>query len=61
MFEFAPAWSPNGKDLVFVQQENGGAARRLYILELPTGAVRPLTPDVRWAGSPDWRPQLGAR
>jgi dipeptidyl aminopeptidase/acylaminoacyl peptidase len=61
VFDFVPAWSPNGKDLVFVQQENGGAARRLYILELATGAVRPLTPDVRWAGSPDWRPQLGAR
>jgi TolB protein len=55
--DFAPAWSPNGSDLVFVQQENGGAARRLYILQLASGAVRPLTPDVQWADSPDWRPQ----
>ncbi len=54
--DFASAWSPNGSELVIVQQENGGAARRLYILELATGAVRPLTPGIRWAGSPDWRP-----
>ncbi len=56
VFDFAPAWSPNGSDLVFVSQEEGGRARRLYVLELATGAVRPLTPQVRWAGSPDWRP-----
>lgn len=61
VFDFAPAWSPNGSDLVFVQQENGGGARRLYILELATGAVRPLTPDIRWAGSPDWRPSPRVR
>ncbi len=54
--DFAPAWSPNGSDLVFVQQENGGGAMRLYILKLTTDVIRPLTPDIRWAGSPDWRP-----
>ena len=53
--DFAPAWSPTGRDLVFVRQEDGGAARHLYVLDLSTGAVRPLAPDVRWAGSPDWR------
>jgi Tol biopolymer transport system component len=57
--DFAPAWSPSGKDLVFVQQEDGGGARRLYILNLATDAVRRLTPNVRWAGSPDWRPRVG--
>lgn len=57
--DFAPAWSPSGKELVFVQQENGGAAMRLYILKLATGAIRPLTPEVRWADSPDWRPGPG--
>lgn len=50
--DFAPAWSPTGNELVFVRQ---GAARRLYVLELSTGAVRPLTPKIRWADSPDWR------
>ncbi|MGH2914942.1 MAG: hypothetical protein ACRDMX_08135 [Solirubrobacteraceae bacterium] len=57
--DFAPAWSPDGSDLVFVQQENGGGARRLYILALATGAITPLTPTVRWAGSPDWRAGAG--
>lgn len=59
VFDFAPAWSPNGSALVFVQHENGGAARRLYILQLATGAVRPLTPNIRSVGSPDWRPSPG--
>ena len=56
VFDFAPAWSPNGSDLVFVQQGNGGATRRLYTLDLATATVKQLTPDIRWAGSPDWRP-----
>jgi TolB protein len=54
--DFSPAWSPTGADLAFVQQESGGIARRLYVLELATGAVRPLTPTTRWANSPDYRP-----
>ena len=53
--DFDPAWSPTGRELVFVRQENGGAARRLYVLKLSTAAVRPVTPKIRWAGSPDWR------
>jgi Tol biopolymer transport system component len=55
VYDFAPAWSPTSRALVFVRQEDGGDARRLYVLELSTGAVRPVTPGVRWAGSPDWR------
>jgi Tol biopolymer transport system component len=57
--DFAPAWSPDGSALVFVQQEDGGGARRLYILDLVTDQVKPLTPGIRWAGSPDWRPSPG--
>jgi TolB protein len=53
--DFAPAWSPDGSELVFVRQEDGGGARRLYVLELSTRAVRALTPGIRWASSPDWR------
>jgi Tol biopolymer transport system component len=55
VYDLAPAWSPTGSELVFVRQEDGGGARRLYVLKLSTGTVRPLTPGVRWAGSPDWR------
>jgi dipeptidyl aminopeptidase/acylaminoacyl peptidase len=54
--DFAPAWSPDAGDLVFVRQEDGGGARRLYVVQVATGSVRPLTPGVRWASSPSWRP-----
>jgi Tol biopolymer transport system component len=57
VFDFAPAWSPDGKHLVFVQQDDGGAARRLYILDLAARTQRSLTPRIRWANSPDWRPK----
>jgi TolB protein len=59
VFDYAPTWSPDGSALVFVQQEDGGAARRLYVLELAGDAVRPLTPGIRWAESPDWRANHG--
>jgi Tol biopolymer transport system component len=32
--DFAPAWAPDGGHLVFIRQEEGGAARRLYVVEL---------------------------
>ena len=50
-----PGWSATGSELVFVRQEDGGGATRLYALRLSTGAVRRVTPGVRWASSPDWR------
>lgn len=52
-----PAWSPSGVELVFVRDETGGGgATRLYVLQLSTGGVRPLTPRIRWAQHPGWRP-----
>jgi Tol biopolymer transport system component len=53
--DFAPAWSPTGTQLVFERQQGDGAARRLYVLDMSTAAVRPVAPQIRWAGSPDWR------
>ncbi|MGH3262828.1 MAG: TolB family protein [Trebonia sp.] len=59
----APAWSPTGKDLVFLREQEHRLAShgyfnssRLYVLKLSTGKVRALTPETRWAESPDWRP-----
>jgi Tol biopolymer transport system component len=54
--DFAPAWSPTGSELVFVRQDDDGAARRLYVVELTTNKLRSITPTLRWADSPDWRP-----
>jgi dipeptidyl aminopeptidase/acylaminoacyl peptidase len=56
VFDFAPAWSPDGLHLAFVRQEDGGAARRLYVLDVGTGRTRLLTPGVVWVDTPAWRP-----
>lgn len=66
-----PAWSPTGRQLVFVRdqehplkhpvptkhgEDTAFNAVRLYVLRLSTGAVRLLTPNLRNADDPDWRP-----
>jgi TolB protein len=58
----SPAWSPTGNDLVFLRENDHRLARRryfnstrLYVLELSSHKIRPLTPEIRWAESPDWR------
>lgn len=56
VYDFAPTWSPNGLHIAFVRQENGGAARRLYVLDVGTGQTRLLTPGVAGADTPAWRP-----
>ena len=54
--DFEPAWSPTRNRLVFVRDEAGGGATRLYVLQLATHKVQPLTPGIRWAQRPGWRP-----
>ncbi|MGH2921393.1 MAG: lysyl oxidase family protein [Gaiellaceae bacterium] len=52
-FESAPAWSPDGRRLVFVSTD--GAATDLYVLEVAgRGGVRQLTADPFAEGSPAW-------
>jgi Tol biopolymer transport system component len=56
----APAWSPDGKQLVFLQKsDNGGTCecRRLEIINANGSGVRRLTPpSVKPGGRPDWSP-----
>jgi TolB protein len=54
--DFAPAWSPDGRQIAFTRQEAGGGATRIYVMDLGTGRVRGLTPDLQWAGGASWRP-----
>jgi dipeptidyl aminopeptidase/acylaminoacyl peptidase len=63
VFDFAPSWSPDGQHIAFVRQEEGGAARRLYVLEIGTGRTRLLTPGAAGVDSPAWRPAapIGSR
>ena len=63
VFDFGPSWSPDGLHIAFVRQEDGGAARRLYVLDLGTGRTRPLTPGAAGVDTPAWRPAtpIGSR
>jgi dipeptidyl aminopeptidase/acylaminoacyl peptidase len=54
--DFFPTWSPSGTRIAFIRQEEGGASRRLYVLDLVTGETRGLTPDLQYVSSPTWRP-----
>lgn len=38
--DFAPAWAPDGAHLVFIRQEEGGAARRLHVVRESRLAVQ---------------------
>jgi hypothetical protein len=50
-----PAWSPDGRQLVYSFGPTLGLPRNLYILELATGVNRPLTTTTeRWEYSPVW-------
>jgi Tol biopolymer transport system component len=54
--DFFPTWSPDGTQIAFIRQEDGGAARRLYVVDLATGETRGLTPDLQYISDPTWRP-----
>jgi dipeptidyl aminopeptidase/acylaminoacyl peptidase len=63
MSDAEPAWSPTGSKLVFVREQGHRLSRhhyfasyRLDVVQLSTGGMRPLTPKIRMASAPDWRP-----
>lgn len=49
-----PSWSPDGKQLVFVSDRDGG--ENLYILDLASGQVSRLTTGIYSDGLPQWSP-----
>jgi len=54
--DFAPTWSPTGRRLAFLRQEDGGGAIRVYVVDVDGTNLASLTPDQRWASFPQWRP-----
>jgi Tol biopolymer transport system component len=53
----APAWSPDGKSLAFTGLEGGSP--EIFVLEVGTSAVRPLTHLKGFSTSPTWSPDGG--
>jgi Tol biopolymer transport system component len=58
-----PSWSPTGSKLVFVHEQEHRLSSHHYlnsygldVVQLSTDDVRPLTPKLRMASAPAWRP-----
>ncbi len=51
----SPSWSPQGAQLVFSGADKGGITD-LYIVNVETGDLRPLTHDLYHDRDPDWSP-----
>lgn len=60
----APTWSPSGREIAFAGLPaklpmHGSVAQQIYVVSVPTGRVRQLTPPARLpggAGLPAWSP-----
>ncbi|NLY56768.1 MAG: hypothetical protein GX058_09730 [Firmicutes bacterium] len=55
----APTWSPNGKEIAFIQYAGGREASgsALMVIEAKGGLARELVNNGRRVEEPDWRPQ----
>jgi Tol biopolymer transport system component len=54
--EIAPAWSPDGEQLVFQSLDKRALTDVLYVRDLRTGNERRLTHDGTYSFNPDWSP-----
>jgi Tol biopolymer transport system component len=54
--EIAPAWSPDGAQLVFQSLDKHALTDVLYIRDMRTGRERRLTHDGTYSFNPDWSP-----
>ena len=53
----SPSWSPGGDRLAFAGARRNGSTD-LFLLDLATGALTPLTDDLCLDRDPDWHPRL---
>ena len=53
---FAPAWSPNGRQIVFASFREDEHLAEIYVMDADGSNQRRLTHHHGWDGDPDWSP-----
>ena len=54
--DFSPAWSPNGKQIVFKSYRNGDQRPEIYVMDADGSNQLRLTHHPGWDVDPDWSP-----
>ena len=54
--DFAPAWSPNGRQIVFASFRDDEHLAEIYVMDTDGSNQRRLTHPHGWDGDPDWSP-----
>ena len=56
--EWAPSWSPDGKEIIFQRVISGENDSEIYIMNADGSDKRRITNNSEYDGQPDWSPYL---
>jgi len=51
-----PAWSPDGKKIVWTGKYEGDVGTRIYVMNADGTGLTAIHDELEWATHPDWQP-----